>query len=225
MHHAGRTVWVLFALLFLTQASFAGPIGWGYHVEVSDGAGGSWAYFGTDTQSWYDPATGQEGQTPYLVLGNIGASVWGESAGSDTLHVLSVGQSQLRGVPVDDSATGIRTSSWEESHSNIFWMDVTITDQASGQSRDLRYAAGGTGFLFAATGTGVVSLWAEDKADGFVLGTNRYTVRPVARESESAGHLELEVAVVANPEPGTLALAGAAIGVVGLARVVRRGRR
>lgn len=216
------------ALLAAPQFSTAGPIGWGYTARVETDRGESFVHFGVETHHWYIPPmfpgeSGQEGQTDYQIIANIAANSSGQHSGSVVgspwmggIHLTSVSPSQLEAHSIDND--------WASQLPTSFWFRLRITDDASGEFRDLSYTMGGGASGFFTSGTGVVYLSVEDRTDTFALGGNQYTVRPRIRRSESADHIEMDVAVdpLTTPEPGTFALAG--LGLFG-AGVVRRLRR
>jgi hypothetical protein len=217
MHRCRLLAWAALAILLAPQLVTAGPIGWGYSADITAGNNGQWVSFGVEYQNTRNPATGEESSTPYQLLANIARVNWGPRSGSGTVRVGSFGPADIQPYPMDDP--------WALARPGVFTLQFDLTDSASGQTRSLSYGVMGMSHGYFTTGTGVVSLIPDERSDTFVLGGNRYTVRPVARESESAAYLDLDVEVgpaVANPEPGTLALAGLGLAAVGLVRVRRR---
>jgi hypothetical protein len=124
-------------------------------------------------------------------------------------------------------------------HSYSFTVWLTLTDEASRQSRTVSYG-GWYSSEWVQTWGGVdgqgnpVWDWEwvselshfgnEPGSDTFEIGRNRYTIYASGggRGSFPSGALTVEVSPSATPEPGTLALAG--IGLVGVV-VARRVRR
>jgi MYXO-CTERM domain-containing protein len=216
MHRCRLVAWAApaLAVLLATQSAAAGPIGWGYSAEVTANPGGHWVTFGVEYQTTVDPATGGEVSTPYLLMADVGRVSWGTGSDSGTARVGTFGPDDIHTYSTDDP--------WALTRPSVFTLQFDLTDAASGETRSLSYGVMGGSHGYFTSGTGVVSLTPDERADTFVLGGNRYTVRPVARESESAAYLDVDVTVgpAAAPEPGTLALA-----VVGLAAVVLRARR
>jgi hypothetical protein len=196
----------LVSLLALAPDAHAGPVRWNYSGNVEAANGGPYAHFGVEEQHWFDPTTGAEGITPYQILGRIDATFSGSGAGRETIHAAGYDVTCLEAFPIDDP--------WALNRPTTFLVRVTILDEASGAAADLEYNASGTSNGLFLTGTGVISLTVASRIDEFVLGGNHFTVQTRFRESESAGHIELDIdAVHPNPEPGTLALAG--IGLFG----------
>ena len=200
MSRAMRLVGVAGVVLGLAGTAAAGPIGWSYSGVVEAPNGGPWVHFGAEEKDWYDPATGESGVTPYQILGQIDATFSGSESGPGTARLASYDVTNLHSYPIDDE--------WALNRPNWFQVRLTIRDEVSGEWQELEYDATGASAGFFLTGTGVVNLSVDSRADVFHLGDYTYTVQARVRESESAAHIELDVDMVHNPEPGTLALAG-----------------
>jgi uncharacterized protein (TIGR03382 family) len=198
------------ALVALFSTASAGPIRWHYSGAVEATNGGPFAHFGAEDKHWFDPTTGTEGVTPHQILGRIDATFSGSGTGNEVIHAAAFDSTCLEAFPIDDA--------WALNRPNRFLVKVTILDEASGQTADLEYTASGTSNGFFLSGTGVVELDLESRIDVLRLGGNQYTVEARVRGSETAAHIEFDIAATHhNPEPGTLALA-----VMGLAGLVTR---
>ena len=199
------------------------PSGWSYsaHVRTSIGSGvldlGTHR-LGTDPSGngTVDPVFGDYLITAPLPEATL-TGTYPAGTGNDPIRLFSVGQGYSV-IPVEEASAAPRDSR--------FLLSFTLTDLASGRSGTLEF----TGRVGVATSGEYPTrvLFSADLSptiEQLTLGENRYRVTALGGlpdEIDEPASIGVRVETLATtPEPGTLALAGMGLGVVG----VRRWRR
>jgi hypothetical protein len=195
MHRVCRAAWAapVLALLALPQFAAAGPISWGYHTE---------ARYSQDYGSKFALALAPDGTV---------ACPPGKAASVS----LFTSTGEARPEP----------GSFEALYS--FDVAVTITDQASGEAGTLNFSGWySSHWTYHPEDANNADNWRWDyevssfgdfwDGRGLELGDNLYTVRAYGGGSGQfpSGEMTVEVAPLAAPEPGTLALAALGLGVL-----------
>ena len=218
MFRSLRVALVTATVLVFPLCAEAGPIRWEFSAAVGGEFGHDALNLGVHSLLVVDSSHETSGPvnfyaTQYTLPTGIG----------QTISVNGSGQILLASL-TNHGGTRLTETVPAEPTDNRFKVSVAVTDLESGQSGTLDFfgrvdlLTGGTTddpMYLGISGEGAASL---------LLGRNRYVIDVHSARSETVERLVADVTVTptATPEPGTLALTGLGLGVLG---AVRRGRR